>query len=462
MAHASLIEDLVAGRWRDPTTGRPVRIDTRAIAIAPSLDGGEAELIAPLALGQRLAVISDRNTFDVLGRRVARSLAAIAAIDSVVLEAPRADLATVDELRARTSAAAALIAVGSGTLNDVCKYLAHQSGRPYVVFATAPSMNGYLTGTASLAQGGFKISLPARPPAAALFDLEVLRGAPARLIRAGIGDALCRTTAQADWLLAHYLRDAPYAESPYLLQIEDEPLLLSHAAAMVAGDADAIAALTRLLVLAGLGMAIAGSSAPASMGEHSISHYIDLMARPHPGSLHGEQVGVATLTLSRLQNALLRAERPPEVRATRLDEAAMRARYGAALADGVIAAVPGEGAGRRRGGANERAPRRGLAGHERAAARGHAADGEPAGGAGRRRRAHDRCGPGAAVRVLSHGRAACARDPGPLFDPRSGRRCRCARGVRGGGGLKWPGSSCSAPGLRAAPFACRSPIKGTR
>jgi glycerol-1-phosphate dehydrogenase [NAD(P)+] len=85
-------------------------------------------------------------------------------------------------------------------------------------------------------------------------------------------------------------------------------------------------------------MVIAGSSAPASMGEHSISHYIDLMARAHPGNLHGEQVGVATLTLSRLQNALLRAERPPEVRATRLDEAALRARYGAALADGVIAA----------------------------------------------------------------------------------------------------------------------------
>ena len=175
MANASLIEDLVAGRWRDPTTGRPVRIETRAIVIEPSLEGGEADLIAPLALGPRLAVVSDRNTFDALGARVARSLAAIAAVESVVLDAPRADLATVDELRARTTAAAALIAVGSGTLNDVCKYLAHQSGRPYVVFATAPSMNGYLTGTASLAQGGVKTSLPARPPVAALFDLEVLR-----------------------------------------------------------------------------------------------------------------------------------------------------------------------------------------------------------------------------------------------------------------------------------------------
>jgi glycerol-1-phosphate dehydrogenase [NAD(P)+] len=338
MAGHGLIEDLVAGRWRDPTTGRPVRVGTRAIVIERSLDGGEAEWIAPLALGERLAVISDRNTYEALGRRVARALAAIAATDSVVLDAPRADLATVDELRARTSAAAALVAVGSGTLNDLCKYLAHRSGRPYLVFATAPSMNGYLTGTASLAQGGLRASLPARPPVAALFDLDVLRAAPARLIRAGIGDALCRTTAQADWLLAQHLRDAPYAEIPYLLQIGDEPALLDHGAAMIAGDPAAIAALTRLLVLAGLGMAIAGSSAPASMGEHLISHYIDTMARPHPGSLHGEQVGVATLTLSRLQNALLRAERPPEVHATRFDEAALRARYGALLAERAIAA----------------------------------------------------------------------------------------------------------------------------
>jgi glycerol-1-phosphate dehydrogenase [NAD(P)+] len=338
MAGHGLIEDLVAGRWRDGATGQPVRVGTRAIVIERSLDGAEAELIAPLALGVRLAVISDRNTYEALGRRVARALARTAAVERVVLDAPAADLATVDGLRARTSVAAALVAVGSGTLNDVCKYLAHRSGRPYVVFATAPSMNGYLTGTASLAQGGLRTSLPARPPVAALFDLDVLRAAPARLIRAGIGDALCRTTAQADWLLAHHLRGAPYAEIPYLLQIEDEPALLANAAAMVSGDPAAIAALTRLLVLAGLGMAIAGSSAPASMGEHLISHYIDTMARPHPGSLHGEQVGVATLTLSRLQNALLRAERPPEVHATRLDETALRARYGAALAPGMIAA----------------------------------------------------------------------------------------------------------------------------
>jgi glycerol-1-phosphate dehydrogenase [NAD(P)+] len=337
MAKSSVIDDLVAGRWRDPATGRPVLIGTRAIVIERSLDGGEAELIAPLALGRRLAVVSDPNTFDALGQRVARALARIAAIDSVVLEAPRADLATVDELRTRTAGAEALVAVGSGTLNDLCKYLAHRSDRPYAVFATAPSMSGYVTATASLARDGGKVSLPARPPAAALFDLEVLRRAPLRLIRAGIGDATCRTTAQTDWLLGHYLRAARYAEAPYLLQIEDEPYLLSHSATIAAGDPHGVGALTRLLVLAGLGMVMAGGSQPASMGEHLISHYVDMMARPHPGSLHGEQVGVATLTISRLQHALLRPERPPRVRPTRLDRAAMRARYGARLGDQLIA-----------------------------------------------------------------------------------------------------------------------------
>jgi glycerol-1-phosphate dehydrogenase [NAD(P)+] len=337
MADGSLIEELIAGRWRDPTTGRSVRIGTRTIVIERSLDGGEAELIGPLELGRRLAVVGDRNTFDALGQRVARALAGFARIDSVVLDAPVADLATVDELRVRTDAAEALIAIGSGTLNDLCKYLVYRTGRPYAVFATAPSMNGYLTATASLARDGVKVSLPARPPVAALFDLDVLRKAPARLIRAGIGDSICRTTAQADWLLGHYLRGAPYSETPYLLQIDEEPHLLSHAAEIVAGDVEGVRALTRLLVLAGIGMVMVGGSQPASMGEHLISHYIDLMAAPHPGSLHGEQVGVATLTVSRLQHALLQAERTPEVRPTWLDEAAMRARYGESLGDAFLA-----------------------------------------------------------------------------------------------------------------------------
>ena len=104
MAAGPSIDDLLSGRWREPASGRPLRLPVRRIAIEPSLDGAEADLIAPLALGPRLALVSDPNTWEALGRRVARALARIATVDSVVVENPQADLSTVSELaRARAS-----------------------------------------------------------------------------------------------------------------------------------------------------------------------------------------------------------------------------------------------------------------------------------------------------------------------------------------------------------------------
>jgi glycerol-1-phosphate dehydrogenase [NAD(P)+] len=337
---AGLIDDVLAGRWRDPASGRAPALPGLSIVIEPSLDGREADLVAGLGLGPRLALVSDPCTHAALGARVARALRPIAAVDEIVLAEPEADVATAEEVRARSRHADALIAVGSGTLNDICKYAAATTGRPYAVFATAPSMNGYVTGTASLASGGLKATLPARPPRAVFLDLEVLRRAPARLIRAGLGDAICRTTAQVDWLLSHLLLGTPYQEAPFLLQAEDEAAMLDTAAELPDGEPDAVLALTRMLVLSGLGMAIAHGSEPASQGEHLISHYIDTIAGPrHPGSLHGEQVGVATLTLSRLQNRLLRGEAPPLLQPTVIDEAAILARFGPEVGARCLAAL---------------------------------------------------------------------------------------------------------------------------
>ena len=332
MTKVASIDDLLAGRWRrlDGSPGAPLPV--RQVVIAPSLDGGEAELIAAQGLGRRLALVADPNTWEALGRRVAQALAAIATVDEVVLAAPEADAATAEDLAARTRHADALIAVGSGTLNDLCKYAAFATGRPYAVFASAPSMNGYVTGTASLSREGHKSTLAAACPRAALFDLQVLAHAPARLIRAGIGDVLCRTTAQTDWLLAHLLLGTPYEELPFRWQADDEPRLLGQSAAMVAGEAHAIMTLTRLLVLSGLGMVEAGSSAPGSQAEHLVSHYLDMMGHDHePARLHGAQVGVATLSISRLQHQVLGAAEPPVVRATRIDATAILHRFGPIL-----------------------------------------------------------------------------------------------------------------------------------
>src|SRR6185295_10095765 len=165
-------------------------------------------------------------------------------IDSIVLpEGPHPDDATVVEIRKQTASADALIAIGSGAINDVCKFASAQDKKPYAVFATAPSMNGYTSVNAAITEHGHKKSLPAQAPSGAFFDLAILAAAPPRLIRSGLGDSLCRATSQADWLLAHLLLDKPYRQLPYALLKDDEKPLFDQSAALMAGD---IAVMERL------------------------------------------------------------------------------------------------------------------------------------------------------------------------------------------------------------------------
>ncbi len=321
----ALIQDFVAGRYRSVETGEPIVCPIRRVVTAKSLDGREAALVREAGLDGRLAVVSDENTHGVLGKRVE---AALPGSLSVVLDHPHADEATADHLRERTRHCDGLVAVGSGTLNDLCKYVTHADGRPCAVFATAPSMNGYVTSTVSITRGDYKLSLKAHAPSGVFYDLEVLAAAPKRMIRAGLGDAICRGVAQVDWLFSHLLLNTPYFESPYDLQLVDEPKLFAAAPRLLSGDLDAMASLVDVLTLGGLGVIVSGTSHSGSMGEHGISHYIDMFARPHPGSLHGEQVGIATLTMARLQAQLLAEASPPVLAATTIDPAVLEARYG--------------------------------------------------------------------------------------------------------------------------------------
>jgi glycerol-1-phosphate dehydrogenase [NAD(P)+] len=325
MEPAGALERLLAGRFRNPDGGGTLRVPTRTVVIAPDLAGQEAALLRSTGLdNRRCAVVSDENTHAILGARIVHATTGA----SVVLEQPHADAETVDAIRTKTRDADALIAVGSGTINDLCKYAAFLDGKPYAVFGTAPSMNGYTSPTAAITVHGHKKSLPAAAAAGVFLDLSVLARAPARLIRSGLGDSLCRSTAQADWLLAHLLRDEPYREAPFALLQEDEGPLFAASAALLRGDIEAMRRLARVLILSGFGMAICGNSMPASQGEHLISHYADMMGDPAwPMSFHGEQIGVATLTLARLQESIL-AGPPPRLRASAASRADVMSHFG--------------------------------------------------------------------------------------------------------------------------------------
>ncbi len=329
-----VLRQLMRGEWIDPDGGLPVRVPVRAIAIERSLRGLEVELVASLGLGRRLAVVSDAVTRTVLGDRIERALAALGTVLPIVLAGqPHADAGTAANLRHACASADALVAVGSGTINDLCKYAAATDGKPYAVFATAPSMNGYTSTNAAITVDGHKLSLAAAAPAGVFIDLEVLAQAPARMIRAGLGDSLCRSTAQADWLLSHQLLGTPYRRAPFALLAQDESTLLDAPEALFTGDPEAMRALARTLVLSGLGMTICGGSHPASQGEHLISHYVDMFAPPGRAAFfHGEQVAVATLTMARLQEAVL-AGGPPQIRPGALTRDTLRQLFGATAGD---------------------------------------------------------------------------------------------------------------------------------
>lgn len=314
---SNLIDRLIAGTCPDPDGGPNLDVRVRGVAIEPSLDGMEAELIARLDIGDQMAVVSDRATHAVLGERIERALAGQFSITSVGLgDRPEPDERAVARLlTALPTGTDALIGVGTGTVNDVCKAVAAKLGRPYVIFPTAPSVNGYASITASITTtDGFKQSIPAEPPVGVFADLGVLAGAPRRLILSGLGESLNRCTAQADWLLAHLVLDQPYRSAPFELLLSEEEALFASAPALVAGDLAAMERLARSLILAGMGMTISGGSVSSSQGEHLISHYIDMMRRPgEPPYYHGEQIGVTAVIMAELQERIVGSDAPPVI-----------------------------------------------------------------------------------------------------------------------------------------------------
>ncbi len=334
-SRAGQIEEMVAGRWINPETGEIGRVPYKSVVIAESLDGREADLVGEIGLRGRLAVVCDQNTHDVLGRRVAKALRSLGSVETVVLDHPHADEGEVARLQEKVRHFDALVAVGSGTVNDLCKYVTAQDGRACCVFATAPSMNGYTSTTASITlANGLKVSKPAQAPAGVFVDLAINAAAPVHLIAAGFGDCIVRSVAQIDWWLSKRLLDTYYTELPFLIQAADETELMARAPDLAKGDVEAVRYLHNVLTLCGFGTSFTGMTNHGSMGEHQISHYIDCFAgEKHPGTLHGQQVGVATLTMARLQTQILASEKPPVLSATLIDTPAMRKRYPGEIAD---------------------------------------------------------------------------------------------------------------------------------
>jgi len=326
-----VIDALVSGQHSNGN-GDLLSVPTRSIVIEPDLSGTEVEAIRALGLPAPIAIVSDPDTHRVLGHRIEEALKATGETIPVHMEKhPHADSDTGDKILTMVTDARSLVAVGSGTINDLCKYVAWKKGIDFAVFATAPSMNGYTSVNAAITVEGHKKSLQAVAPVGVFMDLQVLSEAPERMIQSGLGDSACRATVQADWLMAHILHGSDYDATPFDMLLPEEGALLGNAGALLDGDLSIMSRLARTLTLSGMGMTICGGSHPASQGEHLIGHYLEMCAPPGtPPAFHGEQIGVATLVMARLQERMLSSQ-CPQVTPTRVSENDILDHFGAAV-----------------------------------------------------------------------------------------------------------------------------------
>jgi len=336
--HTGVVKDLVNGSWREPDTKKQYDIGIKEIVISESLDGCEAELINKLYQGKRIAIVSDPFTHAAFGQRVFQALNSDGTnqVSEFVWQTAQCSDTGVAEVQAATRSADVLIAVGSGTVNDSVKYACFLDNKPYSVFATSP-MNAYTTGTASVSFNGFKKSISCRGAEGVFFDLSIIAACPPRLISAAFADVICRTTAQVDWLMSHLLFDTFYTKTPYTLLAYDEPDMIANADRMLSGEVDALGMLTRISAIMGLGTSFSNTTHSGSMAEHQISHYIDMFAGDqHPRSSHGEQVGVATVTMSNLHNQVLNNDTPPLMKATQIPYDYLKHRFGTEMSNNMI------------------------------------------------------------------------------------------------------------------------------
>lgn len=199
-----------------------------------------------------------------------------------------------------------ILAVGSGVINDCCKVLAHTARLPQAVVATAPSMDGYASNSASMIRARVKVTLYNACPGAIIADTAVLKDAPARMLWAGLGDMLAKYVALCEWRISTLVTGEYYCTDIAALMRASLRKIVAGAPRLMSRDPAQIGNVTEGLILSGMAMAYAQVSRPASGLEHYFSHLWEMFAleRGVPMALHGEQVGVGTLLTLRVYDRL--------------------------------------------------------------------------------------------------------------------------------------------------------------
>lgn len=324
--------------------GRPHNFDIRAVEIFPGALSQLGSILEREGFPKKLSVTADKNTLsasegilEILKERGFE-------VTLTLFEDLRiSDLATAELVGAdvESSGCEAMLSVGTGSLNDVCRWNAARLGLPFAIFATAPSMDGFASGVAPITVNGFKRTFPAKAPEVIVGDTDILAKSPAELKAAGLGDLLGKYTAHADWVISAGLTGEYYCEKVASLTMESVERAAELAKSGDTSSPEFAGALMEALVISGLAMQLCGNSRPASGAEHHLAHFWEMQYELMglPPVFHGKKVGVAAGIVADIYRGLAEEESYAECRRP-FDTEAVSAAYGPLWEEAVKENVP--------------------------------------------------------------------------------------------------------------------------
>jgi len=194
----------------------------------------------------------------------------------------------------------AVVGLGGGKIIDCAKFAAARVGLPLVSVPTNLAHDGLCSPVATLDNDAGRGSYGVPNPIAVVIDLDVIREAPARFVRAGIGDAVSNVSAIADWELSNRVNGERIDGLAAAMARQAGEAVLRHPGGI--GDNDFLQVLAEALVLSGVAMSVSGDSRPSSGACHEINHAFDLLF-PKRAASHGEQCGLGAAFAMYLRGA---------------------------------------------------------------------------------------------------------------------------------------------------------------
>lgn len=263
---------------------------------------------------ERVLIVADENTYGAAGKQTENALLG-KKITKVIFDGSTVlipDEKAIECVEKQIQGQEIIIGIGSGVIQDLCKYVSYFNCIPYMVVATAPSMDGYASSGAAMILKGMKETVPAGLPKAILADTEVLRNAPMEMIKAGFGDIIGKYSALNDWKLAKIVNGEYFCDYIYNVTYEMIEKTLKTAEGLLNRREESVRAVTEALMIVGIMMSFATNSRPASGSEHHLSHFFEItgIVKKEPYFAHGIDVFYSTYVTAKIREGLLKIDYP--------------------------------------------------------------------------------------------------------------------------------------------------------